>query len=34
MEIPLESPIAGVVQQILVEEGQTVAEGALVAVIK
>jgi acetyl-CoA carboxylase biotin carboxyl carrier protein len=34
MEIPLESPIAGVVQQILVEEGQAVEEGTLVAVIK
>jgi acetyl-CoA carboxylase biotin carboxyl carrier protein len=34
MEIPLESPIAGVLQQILVEEGQAVAEGALVAVVE
>jgi acetyl-CoA carboxylase biotin carboxyl carrier protein len=33
MEIPLESPIAGVVQQILVTEGQAVEEGALVAIV-
>jgi acetyl-CoA carboxylase biotin carboxyl carrier protein len=33
MEIPLESPIAGVVQQILVKEGQAVEEGALVAIV-
>jgi acetyl-CoA carboxylase biotin carboxyl carrier protein len=33
MEIPLESPVAGVVQQILVAEGQVVEEGALVAVV-
>ena len=34
MEIPLESPIAGVMKQILVEEGQAVEEGALVAVVE
>jgi acetyl-CoA carboxylase biotin carboxyl carrier protein len=34
MEIPLESPIAGLVKQILVEEGQAVEEGALVAVVE
>ena len=33
MEIPLESPIAGVVQQIFVTEGQAVEEGTLVAIV-
>ena len=33
MEIPLESPIAGVVTTICVEEGQAVKEGALVAIV-
>ncbi|MCZ6872957.1 MAG: biotin/lipoyl-binding protein [bacterium] len=34
MEIPLESPIDGVVKEILVEEGQAVEEGDVVAVIE
>ena len=34
MEIPVESPRAGAVKQILVEEGQTVQEGELVAVLE
>lgn len=33
MEIPLESPVAGVVQHILVAEGQAVAEGELLAIV-
>jgi acetyl-CoA carboxylase biotin carboxyl carrier protein len=34
MEIPLESPIAGVVKEICVEEGQAVEEGAVLAVVE
>ena len=34
MEIPLESPVAGVVKAILVQEGQPVEEGAVVAVVE
>ena len=34
MEIPVEAPRAGAVKQILVEEGQTVQEGELVAVLE
>lgn len=34
MEIPLESPIAGVVKTICCEEGQAVEEGALLAVVE
>ena len=34
MEIPVEAPRAGAVKQILVEEGQTVQEGDLVAVLE
>ena len=34
MEIPLESPIAGVVKEVLVQEGQPVEEGTLVAVVE
>ena len=33
MEIPLESPAAGVVQDICVEEGQAVEEGMVLAVV-
>jgi acetyl-CoA carboxylase biotin carboxyl carrier protein len=33
MEIPLESPIAGVVKEIFVQEGDPVDEGAVLAVI-
>lgn len=34
MEIPVEAPRAGTVKQILVEEGQTVQDGDLVAVLE
>ncbi len=34
MEIPIESPVDGVVKEILVEEGQAVEEGDVVAVIE
>jgi biotin carboxyl carrier protein len=34
MEIPVEAPRAGAVKEILVEEGQTVQEGQLVAVLE
>lgn len=34
MEIPVESPGAGVVERIAVEEGTPVADGGLVAVIR
>lgn len=34
MEIPVESPNAGVVERIAVEEGKPVADGGLVAVIR
>jgi acetyl-CoA carboxylase biotin carboxyl carrier protein len=34
MEIPLESPIAGTIKDILVEEGQAVEEGAVLAVVE
>jgi len=34
MEIPLESPIAGVVKEICVEEGQAVEEGTVLAVVE
>ena len=34
MEIPLESPIDGVVKEILVKEGQAVEEGDVVAVVE
>lgn len=34
MEIPLESPISGVVKAIYVEEGQAVEEGAVLAVVE
>ena len=33
MEIPVESPISGVVTQIVVHEGEAVEEGALLAVV-
>ena len=33
MEIPIEAPIDGIVKEILVEEGQAVEEGDVVAVI-
>jgi acetyl-CoA carboxylase biotin carboxyl carrier protein len=33
MEIPLESPIAGVISDICVAEGQAVEEGTIVAVV-
>jgi len=33
MEIPIEAPIDGVIQEILIEEGQVVEEGEVVAVI-
>jgi acetyl-CoA carboxylase biotin carboxyl carrier protein len=34
MEIPLESPVAGTIKEILVEEGQAVEEGAVLAVVE
>jgi biotin carboxyl carrier protein len=34
MEIPVEAPRAGVVAEMLVREGEPVAEGALVAVLR
>ena len=34
MEIPLESPIDGVIKEILVEEGEAVDEGAVVAIVE
>ncbi len=34
MEIPVEAPAAGTVREIKVSEGETVKEGALVAVIE
>ena len=34
MEIPLESPIDGVITEILVKEGDPVEEGAVVAVVE
>ena len=34
MEIPLESPIDGVIKEILVKEGDPVEEGAVVAVVE
>ena len=34
MEIPLESPIAGVVKEICVEVGQVVEEGTVLAVVE
>jgi acetyl-CoA carboxylase biotin carboxyl carrier protein len=34
MEIPLESPIAGVISAILVHEGEAVEEGAVLAVVE
>lgn len=34
MEIPIESPIAGVLTTIYVEEGQAVDEGAVVAIVE
>ncbi len=34
MEIPLESPLAGIVTAILVEEGQAVEEGEVLAIIE
>ena len=34
MEIPIEAPIDGVVKEILVEEGQAVEEGEVVAVVE
>ncbi len=34
MEIPLESPIDGVVKEILVEEGQAVEEGDVIAIVE
>ena len=34
MEIPVEAPRAGVVAEMLVREGEAVAEGALVAVLR
>ena len=34
MEIPLESPIDGVVKEVLVEEGQAVEEGDVVAIVE
>jgi acetyl-CoA carboxylase biotin carboxyl carrier protein len=34
MEIPLESPVAGTVKAIHVEEGQAVEEGMVVAVVE
>jgi biotin carboxyl carrier protein len=33
MEIPVESPLAGTIQTIMVAEGQTVQEGEVVAVV-
>lgn len=33
MEIPIEAPIDGVVKEILVEEGQAVEEGEVVAIV-
>ena len=33
MEIPIEAPLDGIVQEILVKEGQTIEEGDVVAVI-
>ena len=33
MEIPVESPCAGTLQRIAVEEGQGVSEGSLLAVV-
>lgn len=33
MEIPIEAPVDGVVQEILIAEGQAVEEGDVVAVI-
>ncbi len=34
MEIPVESPVDGVVKEILVEEGQAVDEGDVLAVVE
>ncbi len=34
MEIPIEAPCAGTVAEILVAEGDPIAEGAVVAVLK
>lgn len=34
MEIPLESPVTGTIKNILVEEGQAVEEGTVLAVIE
>jgi acetyl-CoA carboxylase biotin carboxyl carrier protein len=34
MEIPLEAPIAGVITQILVQEGEAVEEGTVVAIVE
>jgi acetyl-CoA carboxylase biotin carboxyl carrier protein len=34
MEIPLESPITGVIKEVLVQEGQPVEEGTLLAVVE
>jgi acetyl-CoA carboxylase biotin carboxyl carrier protein len=33
MEIPIESPVAGVLQSLLVAEGDSVSEGQVVAVV-
>jgi acetyl-CoA carboxylase biotin carboxyl carrier protein len=34
MEIPMEAPVAGVVQALLVAEGDSVTEGQLLAVVE
>ncbi|MCL4744679.1 MAG: biotin/lipoyl-binding protein [Burkholderiaceae bacterium] len=34
MEIPIEAPCAGTVAEILVKDGEAVAEGAVVAVLR
>jgi acetyl-CoA carboxylase biotin carboxyl carrier protein len=33
MEMPVEAPSSGVVRQILVSEGQPIAEGAVIAIL-
>jgi biotin carboxyl carrier protein len=34
MEIPVESPVTGVVQEVRVKEGEVVQEGTVVAIVK